>query len=253
MMNKYGEKKQDLIFGIRTVIEAISAGKDVERILIKKGLQGELSRELSELLKDSEIPVQYVPIEKLNRVTQKNHQGVIAFLSPITYQSIENILPGIFEAGKIPFILVLDGITDVRNFGAIARTAECAGADAIIIPSKGAAQINSDAMKTSAGALHKIPVCRVEKLKNTLEFLRNSGLTIIGATEKTEKKYFDSNYEMPVALVMGSEDLGISNDVIRACDDLVQIPIIGEIQSLNVSVAAGIIMYEIVKQRIKTE
>jgi len=202
------------------------------------------------MLKLYKVPYQLVPVERIDRVTRKNHQGVVAYISPITYQQLDYVLPAIYEEGRIPFILILDGITDVRNFGAIARTAECSGVDAIIIPSKGAAQINSDAIKTSAGALHKIPVCRVESLRKTALFLQESGLKLYAATEKSDKNYFETEFTGPVALVMGSEDTGISNDMMKICDELVRIPIIGEIDSLNVSVAAGVLMYEITKQRM---
>lgn len=244
------KKQSDFIFGIRAVIEAIKAdAHNINKLYIKKGLQGELFGELKELIKEYRIPFQLVPIEKLNRLTRKNHQGVVGFISPIPFQEIEDILPGLFEEGKTPFILILDKITDVRNFGAIARTAECSGVDAIVVPALGSAQINRDAVKTSAGALLSINVCRSNNLVNTIKFLKNSGLLVLGATEKTDQIYHQSNFSGPIALVLGSEDKGLSSDVLKTCDELVKIPIAGKIESLNVSVAAGVLMYEVVRQR----
>ena len=176
--------EDEMIFGIRAVIEAIEAGKEIDKLLIKKDLQGDLSRELFNILKGRHIPVQRVPVEKLNRITRKNHQGVIAYTTQITYQHIEDIVPTLFEEGKNPFFVLLDGVTDVRNFGAIARTAECAGVDAIIIPSKNSVSVNADAIKTSAGALHTIPVCREDNLTKSIKYLKNCGIHIAGATEK---------------------------------------------------------------------
>lgn len=238
-----------MIFGIRAVMEAIEAGKEIDKIMIRRELQGDLSKELYDLLKNHDIPVQRVPMERLNRFTRKNHQGVIAFLSAISYQKIEDIIPFLYENGKTPFILVLDGITDVRNFGAIARTCEVAGVDAIVIPSKGSVSVNADAVKTSAGALMTIPVCREDNLSQVIKFLKNSGLTIISATEKAKEFYTEVGYKDPVAIIMGAEDIGISNDSLRLSDHLVKIPQVGTIESLNVSVAAGVLIYEAVRQR----
>lgn len=242
-------EKSDFIFGIHTVIEAINSGKEIERILIKKGLQGELYFKLMDMVHQMQIPVQMVPIEKLDRVTRKNHQGVLAFISPIAYNNIEEIIPRLFEEGKTPLLLILDQVTDVRNFGAIARSAEVAGVDAIIIPEKGAAQINADAMKTSAGALHLIPVCRSKSLSMTIKFLKNSGLKIVAATGKGEKFYDETNMKDPLAIIMGSEDLGIEAGLLKIADEWVKIPQAGQIESLNVSVAAGILIFEAIRQR----
>lgn len=241
--------EDEMIFGIRAVIEAIEAGKEIDKLLIKKDLQGELSRELFNVLKGRHIPVQRVPIEKLNRITRKNHQGVIAYTTQITYQHIEDIVPTLFEEGKNPFFVLLDGVTDVRNFGAIARTAECAGVDAIIIPSKNSVSVNADAIKTSAGALHTIPVCREENITKTIKYLKNCGIHIAGATEKGNQSYTKGSYNGPVCLIMGAEDRGIPQEHLALCDEWVKIPILGHIGSLNVSVAAGVLIYEIVKQR----
>lgn len=243
------EPKGVMLFGMRPIIEAINAGKEIDKIFIQTGLTGELWFELRKLIQQRSIPSQHVPPEKLNRLTGKNHQGVIAYVSLVTYQSIENILPFVFEQGKIPLILVLDRITDVRNFGAIARSAECAGVDAIVIPSRGAAQVNGDAVKTSAGALHQIPICRSENLKQTLDFLKNSGLQLVACTEKAGKKHFEADFSFPTAIILGSEEDGISDEYLKRADVKVKIPLFGKIESLNVSVATGVVLYEAVRQR----
>lgn len=253
-MNNYQFKtkqrpEKEMIFGIRAVIEAVQAGKDIDKILIRRDMTSDLSKELFTAIENRIIPVQKVPLEKLNRITTKNHQGVIAFISPIVFQRIEDIIPQVYEAGRNPFVVVLDGVTDVRNFGAIARTCECAGVDAIVIPARGGAAINADAVKTSAGALMTIPVCREENLRNALKFLIDSGLKLVAATEKAADIYTQTTYTDPVAILMGSEDEGIAPEHLRLCDSLVQIPIAGKIESLNVSVAAGILIYETVRQR----
>lgn len=241
--------EKDMIFGIRAVIEAVQAGKDIEKVLMRRDMTSELTRELFTVLNGIEVPVQKVPIEKLNKITMKNHQGVIAFISPVTYQRIEDIIPIIYEEGRLPFIVVLDGITDVRNFGAIARTCECAGVDAIVVPLKGGAALNGDAVKTSAGALLSIPVCREANLGNAIKFLSNSGLRIVAASEKSEKNYTKMSAAEPIAIVMGAEDFGVSPDHLRLCDEMLSIPMLGAIDSLNVSVAAGVLIYEVVRQR----
>lgn len=241
--------EKDMIFGIRAVIEAIQAGKEIDKILMRRDMTSELSRELFAALNGMHVPVQYVPLEKLNKLTVKNHQGAIAFISPVAYQRIEDIIPGIYEQGKMPFIVVLDGITDVRNFGAIARTCECAGVDAIVIPSKGGASISADAIKTSAGALLSIPVCREENLGNALKFLVASGIKLVAASEKATKNYTQAILSEPIAFIMGAEDEGVSPDHLRLCDEMVSIPMSGSIASLNVSVATGVLLYEAVRQR----
>ncbi|MDD5508422.1 MAG: 23S rRNA (guanosine(2251)-2'-O)-methyltransferase RlmB [Bacteroidales bacterium] len=240
---------ESYIYGLRPVIEAIEAGKEIEKLLIQKGLHGELFAELMKRVSDRQIPCQTVPQVKLNQYPVRNHQGVIAFISPISYYSVEDIIPGLYEQGKVPVILILDGLTDVRNVGAIARTAECAGVDALLIPSRGFAQINADAVKTSAGALARIPVCRTFNLFRTCQYLRNSGLQLVACTEKGVECYHQVSYLLPTAIVIGSEDTGISRDILKLADRLVRIPILGEIQSLNVSVATGVILYELVRQR----
>ncbi len=242
-------KEKEMIFGIRAVIEAIEAGKEIDKIIMRRELQGDLAKELLALLKSHDISVQRVPTERLDRFTRKNHQGVIAFLSAITYEHLEDIVPFLYENGKDPFIVLLDGVTDVRNFGAIARTCEVAGVDAIVIPAKGSVTVNADAVKTSAGALLKIPVCKEQSLTTAIQFLKNSGVKVVAASERGADNYTDIEYKGPVAIVMGAEDTGVSNDNLRIADNLVQIPQFGTIGSLNVSVAAGVLIYEVVRQR----
>lgn len=232
------------------MIEAINAGKDVDKILIQKGLQSELFYEFKKLLTEKNIPYQFVPIEKLNRVTRKNHQGVIGFVCNVEYSDIENLIPMLFEQGKTPLIFVLDRITDVRNFGAIARSAECAGVDALVIPYHNSVRVSADAIKSSAGALHTVPVCRSLSMIKTIEYLKSCGLQIAACTEKSEKLYFDCDFTLPTAVIMGSEDDGISDILIKASNPKFKIPMVGEIASLNVSVAAGIVMFEVLKQRM---
>ncbi|MDF2435761.1 MAG: rlmB [Bacteroidota bacterium] len=239
-----------MIFGLRPVIEALKAGKEIDRLFVQTGLKNELFGEMMGMLKKHNVPYQYVPLEKLNRLTMKNHQGVVGYISSIEYHKIQDVLPQVFEKGKMPLLLILDRITDVRNFGAIARTAECSGVDAIIIPSRGAAQINADAIKTSTGALHKIPVCREENLKQTIEYLRESGLQVIACTEKTTDNYYQIDFTLPVAIIMGSEENGISSEYMKLADAHAKIPLMGEIGSLNVSVATGVMLYEVVRQRL---
>lgn len=243
-------ESNQMVFGIRAIIEAIKSGKEIESLYLQRGLTGGIILELRSLLKENEMGFQLVPVEKLNRLTPKNHQGAVAFISPISYDKIENIIPLIYEKGEVPLILMLDGITDVRNFGAIARTAECAGVHALIVPSKGSAQINPDAIKTSAGALYKIPVCRHESLFRTAKFLQESGLQLVACTEKTNDYLYQPDYTVPTAIIMGSEESGISSDMIRISDHLAKIPMFGEIESLNVSVSAGILLYEAVRQKL---
>lgn len=240
-----------MIYGTRAVMEAIKAGRQIERILIQKGISNDLIRELLQVIRAKNLSFSYVPQEKLNRLSTKNHQGVICLLSSVEYASLDNIVHAVFSEGREPFLLLLDQITDVRNFGAIARTAECAGVHALIIPEKGNAPITSDAMKTSAGALNHVPVCREKDLKKTITYLRESGITVIACTEKATKLIYEVDIKGPVALIMGSEEDGISDALLRSADELVKIPMKGEIGSLNVSVAAGVAMYEVVRQKIR--
>lgn len=242
-------EKNEMIFGVRAVIEAIQAGKEIDKILIKKDIQSDLARDLFAILKQTSIPVQRVPVERIDRITRKNHQGVVAFISPVTYQHTEDLVPFLFEQGKNPLFIMLDGITDVRNFGAIARTCECAGVDAIIIPSKNSVSVNADAVKTSAGALLTLPVCREHNLTQTLRFLKSSGFKIVAATEKGDYDYTKADFSSPTCLIMGAEDKGVSYDNLALCDEWVKIPLFGSIESLNVSVAAGILIYKAIEQR----
>jgi len=242
-------KETEMIFGTRAVIEAIQAGKEIDKILMRRDLQNDLSHELSQIVKTTSIPVQRVPQEKLTRLTRKNHQGVIAFISAVTYQKLEDIVPFLYENGKNPFILLLDGITDVRNFGAIARSCECAGVDAIVIPARNSVSVNADAVKTSAGALLSLPVCKENSITEAIRFLKNCGYKVVAATEKAGVDYTEVDYTVPTALVMGGEDRGIAMENLRICDEPVKIPILGTIASLNVSAAAAVMMYEVVRQR----
>jgi len=232
------------------VLEALYSEREIEKIVVATSLRGQSVGELRSLCEKRQVPLQYVPNEWFNKVPRVNHQGIIGYLSVIEYQPVEQILPMIYDKGETPFLLILDRITDVRNFGAIARTAECAGVHAIIVPSRGHALINSDAVKTSAGALNTIPVCREENLKDTITFLKNSGLLIVGATEKAKNNYTDVEMTGPAALIMGSEEDGISPAYLEMCDVKVRIPLYGEIGSLNVAVATGVVLYEMVRQRL---
>lgn len=240
-----------MIFGIRPVLEAIDAGKEIERVFIQRDISNPLARELKSKLADNSINYTAVPIEKLNRLTRKNHQGVVCFISQIGYCKIEEVVPGLFEQSRFPLVLLLDKITDVRNFGAICRSAECMGVDAVIVPEKGGAPVNGDAIKASAGALHRIVVCREFNLKKSIDFLKESGFAIAGCTEKADKSLFEENLDRPLCIIMGSEEDGISPEYLKRCDFLLKIPTTGKTASLNVSVAAGIILYEITRQRSK--
>lgn len=241
--------KNDYIFGIRAIIEAIEAGKNIDKILLRKDFSGELAKELLTKIKERDIVSQRVPLEKLNRITMKNHQGAIALLSPVEYAKLEHLVPLFYEEGRNPMVIVLDGITDTRNFGAIGRTAACAGVDAIVIPARNSVSVTPDAVKTSAGGLFHVPVCRERDILSAVRFLKDNGYRIVCATEKGAGNYTEADFSVPVAIVMGSEDKGISEDVLRESDDLAAIPIAGKIESLNVSVAAGVMIYEAVRQR----
>jgi 23S rRNA (guanosine2251-2'-O)-methyltransferase len=243
------QKETDCIFGLRPVIEAIKAGKQIDRLLIKQGLQGALYHELMIEVKTHNIVYQIVPVERIELVTRKNHQGVLAWLSVIEFQYISNLLPMIYETGADPLIIALDGVSDVRNFGAIVRTSECLGAHAIIIPEKGSARITADAVKTSAGALHSFPVCREKSIVKSIQFLKDSGLNVICAAQKSGITASKVQLTGPAVLILGSEDKGISRELVALADHQINIPMSGTIGSLNVSVAAGILLYEIVRQR----
>lgn len=243
-------KDSNFVYGMRPVIEAIAAGKEADKIMMQQGLKGELVPELRRLINEHNIPFQYVPVEKLNRLIRGNHQGVVCFISPIAFQPVENLLLNVYERGETPLFVILDRITDVRNMGAIARTAACAGAHGLIVPEKGGAPVNGDAMKASAGALSMIPVHRSANLKNTLDYLKQSGLKIVAASEKGSKHYHEADLTGPLAVIMGSEEDGVSGEYLRRCDEVLKIPLRGPIESLNVSVAAGILLFEAVKQQM---
>ena len=239
----------NIIYGIHAVQQAIEAGKNIDKLFIQNGLKGELITSLKHAVHERQLFIHYVPKEKLDRITPKNHQGVIAFSTEIEYASLEMLVPQIFEKSETPLILVLDGVTDVRNFGAIARSAYCAGAHAIVIGVNNAAPVNEDAIKTSAGALHHIPVCKENNLKSSLNYLKECGIRLLACTEKTEDTIYDTDTKEPVALILGSEDKGISPALLQLADARASIPVSGNVGSLNVSVAAGIILFEALRQR----
>lgn len=247
-------KKESFVYGIHPVIEALESGKTIDKVWIQEGqLQGQL-KEILMMFRDRGIIWKQVPIEKLNSLTHGNHQGVVIALSAIDFAKLEDVVASVYEHGEDPLILVLDGITDVRNFGAIARTAACAGVHAIVVPEKGGAALGPDAVKTSAGALFKIPVCRTQSLYHTIKQLQNSGLQIVGATEKGADNLFESQLSGPLAVIMGSEESGLSADVWKLCDQKLKIPLSPNgVESLNVSVATGIFVYEVFKQRAKIQ
>jgi 23S rRNA (guanosine2251-2'-O)-methyltransferase len=243
---------EDLAFGLHAVYELLQAGKEINRILIAREGKTDALRELLAIAKQRQVPVQEVPKEKLNSLTRKNHQGVIAFVSPIEYQELEQLLPTLFEQGKTPLLLVLDRITDVRNLGAIARSAQCAGVDAIVIPLRDAAQVTADAIKTSAGALASLPVCRERSLDRVIDYLLDSGIQLVAATEHAADDYYAVDFSLPTAIIMGSEEDGIHPNILRKASVLARIPIVGTVGSLNVSVAAGVLLFESVRQRIQS-
>ena len=244
---------KNYVYGIRAVIEAIDSGKDIDKVMIRRDLTGDQIRELMAKIKEYDIPMQKVPQDKLNRITMKNHQGAIALLSPVKYQRLEHLVPLFYEEGRNPLVLILDGITDTRNFGAIGRSADCAGVDAIVIPERNSVSVTPDALKTSAGGLFYVPVCREKSIVEAVRYLRDNGYRIVAATEKGAEDYTKADYTVPVAIVMGNEETGISDEVLRMSDDLAAIPMRGNIGSLNVSVAAGVMLYEAVRQRMITE
>jgi 23S rRNA (guanosine2251-2'-O)-methyltransferase len=242
-------EEQTQIFGIRAVIEAVNARETIDKVFLQKGLKGDLFNELDALLRQHSINVSYVPVEKLNRLTKGNHQGVVAQISPIEFHDLENLVASVIESGKTPLFLLLDQLSDVRNFGAIIRTAECTGVDGIIIQKKGGAPVNGDTIKTSAGAVFKVPLCKVDHIKDAVFFMQASGIKVIAATEKTEDTLFDTSFTEPCAIIMGSEDRGINPSILKVVDAKAKLPLLGEIESLNVSVACGAFLYEVVRQR----
>ncbi|MEM9679325.1 MAG: 23S rRNA (guanosine(2251)-2'-O)-methyltransferase RlmB [Bacteroidota bacterium] len=243
-------KNETAIFGIRAVIEAIRSGETIDKVFVQKGLRGELFHELEQLLRSEGINTSYVPVEKLNRLSKGNHQGVVAHISPIAFHDLDDLVMGVIESGRVPLFLLLDQLSDVRNFGAIIRTAECTGVSGIIIQKKGGAPINGDTIKTSAGAIFKIPVCKVDHIKDAVFHMQASGIQVVAATEKASKTLYDVDLSLPTAIVMGSEGRGINPSVSKVSDEQAKLPILGEIESLNVSVACGAFLYEAVRQRL---
>ncbi len=246
------DRSIDMIFGLRPILEALMAGRTLDKVFLLRATKNSMTQDITALAREAGVPVSMVPVEKLDNITRKNHQGAVAFVSPIDYMPLDNILAGLYEEGKTPLLLVLDRITDVRNFGSIARNAECLGVHAIVVPSHGAAQINGDALKTSAGALNIIPVCREHNLKQTLTFLRESGVQVVACTEKSDASLEAETVDLtgPLAILMGSEEDGISPEYLRLADHKIRIPMTGQISSLNVSVASGIMLYEVLRQRL---
>ena len=242
-----------MIFGLHAVLEAIEAGRTFDKILVRRDLSSSLGRQLLDRLSamsgEMQTAVQRVPVEKLNQFTDRNHQGVIAFLSPVEFYRVEDVIQAAYDKGETPLLMVLDNVTDVRNFGAIARTCVCAGVHGIVVGTRGSAAINGDAVKTSAGALHTLPVCKVENMQNALQLMRDSGLNIVAATEHTDKNYTEADMTLPLAILMGNEEKGIYEGNLRLATEQVRIPMQGTIESLNVSVAAGVMLYEAVRQR----
>jgi 23S rRNA (guanosine2251-2'-O)-methyltransferase len=242
-------QKTTQVYGIRAVIEALNANEPIDKVFIQKGLKGERSKQLEALVRKQGVGFSYVPIEKLNRLTRNNHQGVVASISPISFLKLEDLMERVTAEKKLPLFLLLDQLSDVRNFGAIIRTAECTGVDGIIIQKTGSAPVTADTIKTSAGAVFKVPIAKVDHLKDAVFYLQASGITVVAASEKTNKSVYDISFTTPVAIVMGAEDTGISPSILKAANHTARLPLLGEIGSLNVSVACGIFLYEVVRQR----
>lgn len=238
------------IYGIFPVLEFLRSGAMAEKIFMKKGLSGHNVMEIRKLAAERGVPVKEVPVEKLDRTVRGTHQGVICYGSLVAWQRVEDVIPFIFEGGTDPLILILDRVTDVRNFGALCRTAECAGFHAVLVPAIGSAEVNADAVKSSAGAVFRLNLCRSNRLKDTLKFLKDSGIKVVGCTEKADNLIYAEDLRGPLAIVMGSEEDGISPEYLKLCDASVKIPMPGETQSLNVSAAGAIVLFEAVRQRM---
>lgn len=243
-------EKEQQIFGIRAIIEAVQAGKEIDKVFVQKDLQGDLMKELLKVLKQNGVNFSYVPVEKLNRLGDRNHQGAVASISPISFADLDELIATLLEENKKPLFIVLDGISDARNFGAIIRTAECTGVNGIIIPKQGSAPVNGDTVKTSAGAVFNIPICKVDHVKDAVFHLQSSGIKTVAATEKTNNNIYEIDFTEPVAIVMGSEDKGVNPSVLKVVDEKAKLPMYGTISSLNVSVACGAFLYEVVRQRL---
>lgn len=242
-------EKEQQIFGIRAIIEAINSGTIIDKVFIQKDAQGDLMRELLKVLKQKNVNFSYVPVEKLNRFGNRNHQGAVASISPITFHDLDELILSLLEAEKTPFFIILDGVSDARNFGAIIRTAECTGVNGIIISKQGSAPVNGDTVKTSAGAVFNVPICKVDHVKDAVFHLQSSGIKTVAATEKTNETLYDINFKEPVAIIMGSEEKGVNPSVLKIVDEKAKLPMFGTISSLNVSVACGAFLYEVVRQR----
>lgn len=245
-----GMEKEHQIFGIRAIIEAINAKKEIDKVFIQKEAQGDLMQELMKTMKKNNINFSYVPVEKLNKLTHNNHQGAVATIAPISFHSLENLVESLLEKEKKPLLLILDQLSDARNFGAIIRTAECTGVDGIIIQKQGSAPVNGDTVKTSAGAVFNVPICKVDHIKDAVFYLQGSGIKTVAATEKTDNNIYDINFNEPVAIIMGSEDRGVNPSVLKIVDEKAKLPMFGTIESLNVSVACGAFLYETLRQRM---
>lgn len=243
-------EKENQIFGIRAIIEAINAKKEVDKVFIQKDANSDLMNELMKTMKKNNINFSYVPVEKLNKLTHNNHQGAVATIAPISFHTLENLVESLLEKEKKPLLLILDQLSDARNFGAIIRTAECTGVDGIIIQKQGSAPVNGDTVKTSAGAVFNIPICKVDHIKDAVFYLQGSGIKTVAATEKTDNNIYDINFNEPVAIIMGSEDRGVNPSVLKIIDEKAKLPMYGTIESLNVSVACGAFLYEAVRQRL---
>ncbi|MDV7185768.1 23S rRNA (guanosine(2251)-2'-O)-methyltransferase RlmB [Lutibacter sp. TH_r2] len=244
-------EQQSKIFGIRAVIEAINSGKTISKVFLQKSLSGQLFSELNTLLAKHNISKSYVPVEKLNRLSKNNnHQGVVAEISPIEFADLDTLISESLTSDTSPLFLILDGISDVRNFGAIIRTAECTGVNAIVISKQGSAPVNSETIKTSAGAAFKVPICKVDHIKDALFQFGAADIQTVAATEKTENSVYNINFTKPIAIIMGSEDRGVNPSVLKMVNEKAKLPLLGEIESLNVSVACGAFLYEATRQRL---
>jgi len=243
-------EKDNQIFGIRAIIEAINAKKEIDKVFVQKDAQGDLMQDLMKTMKRNNINFSYVPVEKLNRLTPNNHQGAVATIAPIYFVALETMVESVIESGKKPLFLILDQLSDARNFGAIIRTAECTGVDGIIIQKQGSAPVNGDTVKTSAGAVFNVPICKVDHIKDAIFYLQGSGIKTVAATEKTEQNIYDINFNEGVAIIMGSEDRGVNPSVLKIVDEKAKLPMFGTIESLNVSVACGAFLYEALRQRL---
>jgi 23S rRNA (guanosine2251-2'-O)-methyltransferase len=246
-------EKENQIFGIRAIIEAVNAGKEIDKVFIQSDTQSDLMQQLMKVMKKNSINFSYVPVEKLNRLTSNNHQGAVATIAPISFVKLETLIDTVLSlsvgSGKMPLFLILDQLSDARNFGAIIRTAECTGVDGIIVQKTGSAPVNGDTVKTSAGAVFNVPICKVDHIKDAIFYLQGSGIKTVAATEKTDQNIYDISLNEPVAIIMGSEDRGINPSVLKIVDEKAKLPLFGTIGSLNVSVACGAFLYETVRQR----